>query len=298
MPRVAPSRACVATLGSFDGLHKGHQHILSLVHTIAVETSLEPTLITFYPHPRVVLERTSARPLQSRSQFLEKLADAGIARCEYVHFTPELRTVPWDIFCQKLLIDRFNVRHLIVGVDAKLGSRGEGTVERLRTIFSGSRSITVVDDVSISAGRISSGRLRTLLSEGRCSELSELLGYDYTIEGRVFSGNARGRTLGFPTINVASQQQLPRLGVYAVLLQYQQKQYPGVANVGIRPTFEGDSDPRIEVHCLDKVPQIPYGAKARVGLRSFLREEKRFDGVGDLVTQIGIDCAEARKILL
>ena len=291
----------VASLGNFDGVHRGHQQLLAaLRHERDARGGATVLLLSFYPHPVQVLRGGEpVRILTPMRQKVELLAAEGVEVFALLHFTRECAEVSAYDFVHKFLIDCLGVRALVIGPDARVGKEREGTPEFMAQAFAqrgGSVSVLPFYG-SDRGGKISSGTIRALVERGEAAAAAELLGRHYILDGLVAHGDRRGSTIGVPTANLApSQQVLPANGVYATYAELGGKKYPAVTNVGHRPTF-GGVRVIVETHLLDYAGEDFYGARLKVHVVSRLRGEQRFSGVQALVAQIHADMESARCVL-
>lgn len=292
----ARHRGCVATIGNFDGVHRGHRRVVAGVCARAAELGVPATVMLFEPQPQEFFagNRAPARLMRLRDK-LDVLRALGVDRVFCVPFNERLRNLSAAEFVQQLLVDGLGVRHLVVGDDFRFG-QGRGGDFAFLQAAGRAHGFTVQDTQSITQDgeRVSSTRIRELLAAGDFAGAAALLGHPYEIAGRVRHGDARGRQLGFPTANVALHRlRSPLLGVYAVEIRGINGQVlQGVANVGRRPTVDG-LDERLEVHVFDFMERI-YGQTIHVRFLARLRDERRFDGLDALKAQIAGDVADAR----
>lgn len=288
----------VVTLGVFDGVHRGHRALVARVVAEAATRGLGAGVVTFHPNPVTVL-----RPdvpfayLQSLERRVELLREVGAAWVAVLQFTSELALVSAEDFT-RMLVEDAGMRVLVVGENFHLGRGREGDVPRLREL--GARlGFEVVALPLVSGGDgevsdISSTRIRRALATGEMREVAELLGRPFALRGPVLHGDERGRTIGFPTLNigVSADQALPPNGVYVTRAEIDGNTYHGATNIGTQPTFEGTRR-RVETHLLDFDGDL-YGAVVRVELLQMLRPERKFEGVDALVAQIERDVAQTR----
>lgn len=297
-----PYKSAVITIGNFDGVHIGHQALFNQV--IEKTRALQGTSIvmTFEPHPIRVLKQNNHPPLITLyEQKAELIAKAGIDILICIPFTLEFASIPAKEFVEEILVKRIGMKAVIVGEDYTFGKNREGTLDLLKTY--GKRigfEVIVVRKIQTSnnsEGKISSTRIRELISEGRVAEAQKLLGRHYQIRGAVMRGRDRGgRLLGFPTANINLYDELsPKTGVYAITVECKGSKYNGVANIGYSPTFD-DRIFTVEAHILDFNDDI-YGQKIRVNFIKRLRDEKKFLNISELSDQINKDINKARNIL-
>jgi riboflavin kinase/FMN adenylyltransferase len=291
------ARPAVLTLGVFDGLHLGHQLILSRVVERARAVGAVPTVVTFDPHPRAVLHPESAPPLlQTFDQKVEAFSLLGVEQAIVVRFTREFAGVRAEEFLKDVVHERLQAKEVYLGRGFAFGRGREGDIELLRRV-SGELGFFAdeVPEVRLRGQRISSSRIRELLAAGRVNLARRMLGRPYGVEGRVVRGNERGRTIGFPTANLRPDNRvIPRAGVYVTATLIDGAWRRSVTNVGVRPTFEKEAEPSIETYVMDWGGDL-YGDVVRVRFLHRLRDERRFSSVEELKRQIDADAARARK---
>jgi riboflavin kinase/FMN adenylyltransferase len=299
LPRAGDG--AVVTCGTFDGVHRGHALVLERTAENARRAKLSSIALTFDPHPLDVVNPSAAPPLLTLwDEKLEVLAQTPVDYVAVVPFTPELSAYTPDEFVERILLERFGMRELIIGHDHGFGRGRAGDVESLRMI--GRRRgfpVEVIGAVVGSDGApISSTTIRRAIAHGDLARASDGLGRRYAFSGRVASGEGRGRLLGFPTINLelASRRKLlPPHGVYAVHVEGQDASFGGMMNLGPRPTF-GDETVTLEVHLFDAEGDW-YGRTVRVEFIGRLRDTIPFAGPAELVAQLHRDAENARRAL-
>jgi len=285
----------VLTLGVFDGLHLGHQLIMRTVAARARATASVPTVITFDPHPRAVLHPQSAPPLlQTFDQKIEAFSVLGIEQAIVIRFDAEFAQICAEEFLRDVVRDRLQAREVYLGRGFAFGRGREGNIELLRAA-SGRLGFHAdeVAEVRLRGRRISSSRIREMLAAGRVNLARRMLGRPYGVEGRVVRGDARGRTLGFPTANLHPRNRvIPRGGVYVTATLIDGAWRRSVTNVGTRPTFSGATEtaPSVETYVMNWSGDL-YGDVVRVRFLHRLRAERKFAGVADLKAQIDRDVA-------
>lgn len=291
------ARPAVLTLGVFDGLHLGHQLIVSRVVERARALGAVPTVITFDPHPRAVLHPESAPPLlQTFDQKVEAFGVLGVEQAIVVRFTREFAQVPAEEFLRDVVYERLQAKEVYLGRGFAFGRGREGNIDLLRRV---SRELGFhadeVPEVRLRGQRISSSRIRELLAAGRVGLARRMLGRPYGVEGRVVRGHERGRTIGFPTANLRPDNRvIPRGGVYVTATLIEGIWRRSVTNVGVRPTFEKEAEPSVETFVMDWGGDL-YGDVVRVRFLHRLRDERRFSSVDELKRQIDSDAARAQK---
>ncbi|MBN9489571.1 MAG: bifunctional riboflavin kinase/FAD synthetase [Alphaproteobacteria bacterium] len=294
----APWKGGAVALGNFDGVHRGHQALIA--HTAERAKALDaPVLVlTFEPHPRrFFVPDTGPFRLTMPPAKTRLLEAQGVQAILAQRFDQEFAALPADAFVDDVLLRGLAARHVVCGYDFTFGARRGGNVEKLRKLGrERGLGVTVLDPVMREGEIYSSTRIREALRAGWASEAAELLGRSWEIEGMVEQGDQRGRTIGFPTANVALGEHLrPRFGVYAVRVLVGDAWRDGVANLGKRPTV-GKLQENFEVHLFDFAGDL-YGQTLRVALVDFIRPEMKFAGLDQLKAQIAADAQAARAIL-
>jgi len=289
----------VVTIGNFDGLHLGHQALMQRLDDVARTEGLRRVVLTFEPLPREVFSPTPVPRLMSLREKAAWLAASGLVdELRILRFNSALATQPAEDFVRDILVGKLHARHVLIGDDFRFGHRRGGDFALLQRMgaehgFSVESTPQVMQD----GERISSTLVRAALSEGRLDDAARLLGHPYSLCARVTHGDKRGRLLGFPTLNLPlGRKHFALHGVYAVeILGLADRPLRGVANAGVRPTV-GGVIPRVEVHVFDWAGDA-YGKRVEVRFRAFIREERRFTGLDELVEQIAKDAAAARALL-
>lgn len=296
------AKSCVVlTIGTFDGVHRGHQQLIEQVRRRAQALGCMSAVITFDPHPRQVLGSANATPyLTTLDEKIVLLDETGLDLLIILTFTHEMASMSAVAFMQ-LICDTLNIKDLMGGPDFALGSQREGTLSFLARV--GERlgfGVRSVMPLLVDGQMVSSTRVREVLARGDVREATRLLGRPYALYGRVVPGARRGLGLGFPTANLAAalgrDQMLPADGVYATVARLGAERWPSVSNVGTRPSFD-DGERRVETHILDFDRDI-YGQMLGVEFVERLRDEKRYRDVDRLVAQMHQDVAQARALLM
>jgi len=287
----------IAALGNFDGLHRGHLKLLERVQRQAADRAGTAVAVIFDPHPPRVLRPDKAPPLlMTLDQRIAAFERAGLQALAIVRFTRELSQWEPEHFVQSVLIDWLHVAEVWVGANFLFGKNRAGNFTLLKAIGE-DRGFRVdkIDPVRYREFVVSSSRVRMLIGEGRVDEAAALLGHHYALEGEVVHGDARGRTLGFPTANLRVENELlPALGIYATIAIVDGVCHPAVTSVGVRPTV-GGGPVMVETFLLDGGMDL-YGKTIRVAFVQWLREERTLDGLDALTRQIAVDCAEATAL--
>jgi riboflavin kinase/FMN adenylyltransferase len=288
----------VLALGNFDGLHRGHRKILDRVRRVAGERGATSVVMTFDPHPPRIVRPDKAPPLlMTLAQKLEALARVGVHGAAIVPFTVDLSRWDPEMFVRTVLVEWLHVSEVWVGANFLFGHDRAGNFSLLRALGGryGFRA-EKIDPVRYKDFVVSSTRIRRLIAEGRVDEAGALLGHQYYIDGTVVRGDGRGRTIGFPTANVCTENELlPPHGVYATMATIDGMVRPSVTNIGVRPTVDPSGRTTTETHifCVDREL---YGATIRVGFVQRLRDERTFESVEALRAQIEADSSRARVL--
>jgi riboflavin kinase / FMN adenylyltransferase len=289
-------------IGFFDGLHKGHQTVIKKAIDKAKELSIRSAVMTFNPHPSHVLGGGENKigyitPFEEKKRLLESM---GVDAVFVVKFDMQLASLKPSEFVD-LFIKSLGVKHVTAGFDYSFGSKGAGTMEDMKKLSAGEYETTIVGKVTDNADKISSTRIRKLLSEGNVEEASLLLGRNFRTIGTVVGGEKKGRQLGFPTANVSPSEGsiLPENGVYAVRFIVDGMLMNGVCNVGVKPTFSNPDikSPMVEVHIIDYDGNL-YDKEVAVEWVKHIRAEKKFESIDALISQIERDKEMAIEILV
>jgi riboflavin kinase/FMN adenylyltransferase len=291
------SSPTVLTIGNFDGLHLGHRAMLERLVAKGRELGLPPSVMTFEPHPREVFapEQAPAR-LTSMREKLNLLESCGVERVYVCRFDRRLASLAADDFIGKLLVRGLAVRHVIIGDDFRFGKGRSGDFAALEA--AGRQygfTCEAMHTIEVDGERVSSSAVRDALAAGDLEHAARLLGRPYVIAGRVVHGDKIGRKYGFPTANVQlRRKRMPLTGVFAVTVSgLDERQLPGAANLGVRPTLAEGMKPVLEVHLFDFDRNI-YGSHVTVHFLHKLREERKFASLDELKTQIARDVADTR----
>jgi riboflavin kinase / FMN adenylyltransferase len=292
-------RGAVVAIGTFDGLHQGHQRLFETARATAQRLKAPCAVFTFVEHPRSVLQPgVTVQLLTPWPEKRDRFAKLGLDACFAAHFTPALSELTPQHFVDRVLVQELQVAAIVTGFNFRFGHRQAGTPELLQQLgIEKGMPVEVVAPVQDENGIISSSRIRELVQAGRVNEVAPLLGYAYTLSGEVVHGDKQGRTIGFPTANlaIADDKLLPAYGVYACTARFQGQSYPAVANIGMRPTVAGNNL-RVEVHLLEGGGDL-YGQIGEIALVQHLRGEQRFSSLEALKAQITQDCLAARELL-
>lgn len=302
LPRALPrdGRPSVVTVGTFDGVHRGHWQVLQEIGRRARAVGGRSILVTFHPHPLRVVRPEHAPPLLTTlAEKREVLAESGLEYVVFVPFTRTLQRYPARRFVEEILIGRIGMDELVIGYDHGFGRDREGGVDTLREIGREMGfAVDVVEAFHEGGGPVSSSRIRRLLAEGDAAGAARLLGRPYRLEGVVVRGERKGRELGFPTANVEvgdPEKMLPREGIYAARGWIRGRRLPGLLHLGPRPTFPGFS-PTVELYLMDWSGDI-YGDHVRVEVVDRIRGIEPFASAEALVEAMRADERAGRRIL-
>ena len=289
------STASAVTVGSYDGVHKGHRQIIARMAAIAQSRHLRSVVVTFEPHPRRVLMGSVSGPLGLLTTLEEKidlLAGEAIDLLFIIRFTPDFASRTSDDFIRNVLVRVLGAKTIIIGYDHAFGRDRSGSQRTLEYLgIELGFDVEVVEEVCIGHEHFSSTRIRKLLEAGNIEEANEFLGYPYMITGRVVAGEKRGRTIGFPTVNVKlsdPDKLLPRPGVYHAQTEINGTLYNAMMNVGVRPTVSSKGITTVEVNILGYSGDL-YGASMRFTLLRFIRDERKFSSLEELKMQLEKD---------
>ncbi|RAK57620.1 bifunctional riboflavin kinase/FAD synthetase [Phenylobacterium deserti] len=297
---VASDRAAAVAMGSFDGVHRGHQEVIALAAQSARALGAPLGVITFDPHPRVFFRPDGpAFRIQKTDQQARALEQLGVEILYVLPWAPGLAELTPEAFAREVLVDGLGVRHVTVGFDNTFGKGRSGSPQALAELGAElGFSVSVAQEVGDEAGKFSSTAIRDALREGRPDDAAAILTRPFAIEGAVERGRQLGRKLGFPTANVPLDDYVvPKFGVYATRTRLPDgRELPGVANIGVNPTITGTIAPRLEVWLFDFDEDI-YDQVIETDLIAFLRPEEKFDGLEALTEQVMADAAAARALL-
>ncbi len=303
------------TIGTFDGVHSGHLQIVHQLKKEALINNGESVIITFHPHPRMVLNQNKNQPsiqlLTTLSEKIELLEKEGIDHLVVVPFTMEFSNQSAEGYISDFLVRRFRPKTIIIGYDHRFGNNRTGGYELLEKYQDEYHyKVKEIPEKILNHITISSTKIRSALKDGDLKTAKDCLGYDYFFEGKVIDGNKLGRTLGYPTANLEIKNNyklIPENGIYAVKVAIRKESsnenslfkpetlHNGMMSIGIRPTI-ADNRRTIEVNIFDFDENI-YGRLVRVYVKYFLRNEEKFDSIEELKEQISLDEIEAKKLL-
>lgn len=291
----------IVTSGTFDGVHLGHQKILQRLISLCKEKNGESVVITFWPHPRLVLfpEQKDLQLLTTIDEKILLFEETGIDHLIIIPFTKDFADIDSSTFINDILIKEIGTRKLVIGYDHKFGKNREGGFEYLKA---NEEKLNIeVEEIprqDIDSSGISSTAIRKHLFEGKVEKAAKLLGRNYTLSGTVSSGDKIGRTIGFPTANITVSEDhklIPKDGAYAVYVEINDQQHKGMLNIGMRPTVSG-LQKTIEVHIFDFNSDI-YGHDITITFIKNIREEQKFENLAALTAQLTEDKIQALALL-
>ena len=291
----------VVTSGTFDGVHLGHQKILNRLKEVSLKVGGETVVITFWPHPRLVLYPTDTKLklLNTFEERVELIKEQGIQHLLRIPFTKKFSNISSNDFIQKILVERIGTKKLVIGYDHKFGKNREGSFEQLK--LKGPKYGFDVEEIprqELEQVAISSTKIRSAIEQGDVDSANHLLGRPFSLTGRVVSGEKLGRMLGFPTANIdldTHYKQIPADGIYAVMVSHESTNYKGMLYIGQRPTV-GGAHQTIEVNIFDFDKNI-YGESLTVRFIKNIREDIKFNDLEALKQQLVVDKSNALNIL-
>ncbi|WP_209332200.1 bifunctional riboflavin kinase/FAD synthetase [Lunatimonas salinarum] len=283
----------VVTIGTFDGVHLGHQKILYRIRQIAQESGGESVLLTFWPHPRMVLKPNDhqIKLLSTQAEKQDLIAQFGIDHLVSIPFTKSFAATSSEEFIQDILIKKLRTSKLVIGYDHRFGKGREGGFDYLQSNqHRFGFELEEIPRADIDQIGISSTKIRQALEAGDLETASNFLGRPYGLTGRVVKGNQLGRKIGFPTANLHVDEEhklIPKDGAYVVSAKYRDKQYPAMLNIGNRPTLQG-ANKTVEAHLIGFEGDL-YGEQLEIRFHRYLREEQKFDNLEQLTSQLRND---------
>jgi len=286
----------IITVGTFDGLHLGHRKIIDILVHSGNEKNLRKVVVTFEPHPRLVLKKANKpgeiKILTTLDEKISIFESYGIDTIFVIDFTMEFASTPAEKFYKIYLIDKIGLSYLVVGYDHMFGKNREGSIVTIKSLSEEYKfNVLRVEEFKLDSHIVSSTLIRKLLLDTNVKEASELLGRNYSLTGKVIYGDRRGKTMGFPTINIKPSDEnklIPGNGVYFVKVYVNDNYYFGMMNIGYRPTVNDEQKIFSEIHILDFNKDI-YGEIVTVEFIDFLRHEKKFSSLEELTKQLNKD---------
>ena len=296
-----PKFKVALTLGTFDGVHIGHQSIIEKLNEVAEKIDGESVLMTFYPHPRHVLHPNNQKLklLSTIEERSEMLKEYGLKHFIIQEFTKKFSQLKSENFVKEILVDKLCVKKLIIGYDHHFGRNREGNYEKLLRLSNlYSYEVEKIDPLNYMGSSVSSTKIRKKIHENKFKEVRKLLGRYFSFSGKIIEGKKMGKKIGYPTANIIVEnvnKLMPNDGVYAVYIKVNSKDYMGMMNIGYNPTFNS-SKKSVEVHILDFSEDI-YGIDVKVSIVEKIRKEKKFLLVEDLKKNLDIDKKKVRQLL-
>ncbi|MCL5991770.1 MAG: riboflavin biosynthesis protein RibF [Bacteroidetes bacterium] len=297
------AQGTVLTVGTFDGVHKGHQIILKRLLEIGKKDNLIPIVLTIEPHPQLVLNKPDRNPIKLLTTIEERIIifeKFGIENLFIIPFNYEFSQTPPEVFIKDYLVEKFSMKKILIGHDHMFGKNREGNTDLLNQLGATLNfEVEKIDAFIENDTTISSTKIRTALMNKELDTANKMLGYSYLINGIVDKGEGRGRTLGYPTANIRVEninKQLPGVGVYFVSSEINGKTYNGMANLGTRPTFSNNNRIFLEVNYFDLNLDL-YNLNLSVSFLKFVRDELKFKTVGELINQIKSDELHCRELI-
>ena len=290
----------IVTIGTFDGVHKGHQIIINRVNEIAKKQALESVVLTFDPHPRHVIypDDQELRLIHTLEEKIEALSKTGVQNLVLHKFTKEFSRTESVNFIRDFLVTKLNMKYMVVGFDHHFGKNRQGTFDNLIELSDAyGFKIEKIKPQNIGEVTISSTKIRNAILEGDCKKANTYLSANFSITGKVVQGNKIGSSIGYPTANIEIENQwkiLPKNGVYAVKILLKNQQYFGMLNLGNRPSISDDSF-AIEVHLFDFNATI-YNEELKIEFIQRIRDEQQFSDLEKLKSQLKIDAINCKQI--
>jgi len=291
----------IITIGTFDGVHLGHQEIFNVLINKSKNNGCRSFVITFEPHPRMVIQPNSdLKLLTTFEEKVEILEEMGIDNLLVIPFTKEFSQLTSEDFFRQYILDGIGIKKMVIGYDHHFGKGRDGDEQKIRELGAlNNFEVQKTEAVTINETVVSSSKIRHALSEGEVKTAAQMLGRNYSFSGLVVVGDKRGRELGFPTANIKLENEnklIPKNGVYAVKVFLEERIFNGVMNIGLRPTFKDTKIVLSEVHIFNFNEDI-YGKKIRVEFIERIRDEKKFSSKEELIKQIEIDKQKTNLLL-
>ena len=284
----------VVLIGNFDGIHLGHQKLISKAKRIAEQKKQKLVLITFNPHPREIINNSEMDLILPYKEKKLLLKSYGIDKIDEIKFTNKLSKLSAEEFAKEYIYKVHNPSDIVIGKNFKFGHKARGDAKLLKDSLSKKVKVHSVDIKRLDSLVISSSEIKKLISKGSIEKVNKLLGRNYHISGKVIHGEKRGRLIGFPTTNLSTEWNfLPKNGVYVSKVVISDKSYQSITNIGVRPTFNANSL-QIESHIFDFNKNV-YGKKIKIYFLARIRNEKKFETVEKLIENITKDVNFGRK---
>jgi len=284
----------VVLIGNFDGIHLGHQKLISKAKKIAEQKKQKLVLITFNPHPREIINNIQMDLILPYKEKKLLLKNYGIDKIDEIKFTNKLSKLSAEEFAKEYIYKAHNPSDIVIGKNFKFGHKARGDAKLLKDSLSKKVKVHSIDIKRLDSLVISSSEIKKLISKGNIDKVNKLLGRNYHISGKVIHGEKRGRLIGFPTTNLSTEWNfLPKKGVYVSKVVISDKSYQSITNIGVRPTFNANSL-QIESHIFDFNKNV-YGKKIKIYFLARIRSEKKFETVEKLIENITKDVNFGRK---
>ena len=284
----------VVLIGNFDGIHLGHQKLISKAKRIAEQKKQKLVLITFNPHPREIINNSEMDLILPYKEKKLLLKSYGIDKIDEIKFTNKLSKLSAEEFAKEYIYKAHNPSDIVIGKNFKFGHKARGDAKLLKDLLSKKVKVHSIDIKRLDSLVISSSEIKKLISKGSIEKVNKLLGRNYHISGKVIHGEKRGRLIGFPTTNLSTEWNfLPKKGVYVSKVVISDKSYQSITNIGVRPTFNANSL-QIESHIFDFNKNV-YGKKIKIYFLARIRNEKKFETVEKLIENITKDVNFGRK---
>lgn len=301
LEEYTPIKNAIVTTGTFDGVHLGHLTIIKTLNKIAKKNNGASVLMTFHPHPRMVLQKDSdIKLLSTIEERIQLLEEAGLDHLIIIPFDKAFSRLTSVEFVRDILVNQIKTKRLVIGYDHHFGRNREGSFEHLME-FGPMYGFDVeeIPAIDVSDVNVSSTKVRDALNNGDIPKAKEFLGRNFSLEGIVIAGEQIGRSIGFPTANISIAEEyklIPQIGVYAVKVTYNGELYNGMLNIGVRPTIDNNNPMTVEVNLFDFKGSL-YGEKLKVDFIERVRNEKQFKDVNHLKSQLERDLVNCKRIL-
>ncbi len=299
---IYPKKDCIVSVGTYDGIHLGHQKIVNELIEKSKQKQLVSTLVTFEPHPQLILKRADKPEIKLLTTIEEKidvLEALGLDRLVIASFSSAFSNISPDIFVESILVQKLGMKHIIIGYDHSFGKRRAGNIELLRNLGKVHNfDVDVTKQIQLKNETVSSTLVRRLLLEGNVKQANIFLGRLYSLRGQVIPGHGRGREFGFPTANIKTYSQyklVPKSGIYATRLKLNETLYNSVTYIGNRPTL-GLKENVIETHIFDFDQEL-YNSEIDLEFVDFIRDDETFQTTDELVHQIKADKKKSMELL-
>lgn len=299
---LPPFKNTVLTIGTFDGVHIGHQVIIQRINKIAQEIGSQSIMLTFDPHPKFVLNtnHTDLRLISTIEEKIELLEKFGLDNLVITPFSLDFAAMEAEDYVRTILVEHFHPFIIVIGYDHRFGKNRKGDIELLKKL--GPKYNYEVEEISVQTIEeisVSSTKVRNALLEGNIADANTWLAHPFILQGKVIHGDKIGRTIGFPTANIQvnySKKLIPPQGVYAVWVVVNEKKYQGALSISHRPTILKDGELRVEVYIIDFEKDI-YGEEVRLIFVDRIREDLKFENLPQLIEQINIDVQQVKNVL-